>query len=35
MGDEECKIYLDLMTEMYIMALLNLKIARDKCPPPT
>ena len=29
MGDEGCKIYLDAMGEIYIMAVLNLKIARD------
>ena len=35
MGNEGCKIYLDAMGEMYMMAALNHKIARDKCPPPT
>ena len=33
MGDKRCKIQLDTMREMYMMAVLNLKIARDKCPP--
>ena len=34
MGDEKCRIHLDAMQEMYMMAILNLKTARDKCPPP-
>ena len=34
MGDENCHIHLDAMREIYIMTLLNLKTARDKCPPP-
>ena len=34
-GDEGCKIYVDAMREIYVMAVLNLKIARDKCPPPS
>ena len=32
MGDEKCKIHLDAMREIYMMVL-NLKTARDKCPP--
>ena len=31
MGDEACIIQLDSMREIYIMALPNLKAARDKC----
>ena len=34
MGDEECKIQLDAMREMYTMAVLNLNTARDICPTP-
>ena len=30
MGDEGCKIQLGAMREIYIMAVLNLKTARDK-----
>ena len=30
MGDEECKIQPDVMKEIYMMAVLNLKTARDK-----
>ena len=33
MGDEKCRIHLDTMREIYMMTVLNLKIARDKCPP--
>ena len=33
MGDEKCRIHLDIMWESYIMAMLNLKMMRDKCPP--
>ena len=32
-GDEACKIQLGGMREIYMMAVLNLKTARDKCPP--
>ena len=35
MGDEGCKIYLNAISEIYMLAVLNLNIARDKCPPPT
>ena len=35
MGDEECKIYLDAMKEIYMMAVINLKRAGGKCPPTT
>ena len=31
MGYEKCKIHLDVMSEIYIMAVYNLKIARDNC----
>ena len=34
MGDEKYRIHLDAMWEMYMMAILNSKSARDKCPPP-
>ena len=29
-----CRIHLDAMLDIYIMAALNLKMAYDKCPPP-
>ena len=32
-GDEKCRIHLYAMPEIYMMAILILKIARDKCPP--
>ena len=35
MGDEGCKIYLGAMRNIYMMAVLNLKIAKDKCPSST
>ena len=35
MGDEGCRIYLNAIRETDMMAVLNLRIARDKCPPPT
>ena len=35
MGDDRCKIDLDTMREIYMMVVLNLKIARDKYPPLT
>ena len=35
MGDEGCRIYLDAIREIYMMAVLNLKVARDRCPPLT
>ena len=34
MGDEKCRIDLDAMRGLYMMAVLNLKRARDKYPPP-
>ena len=34
MEDWECKIQLDTMRELYMMAVLNVKTARDKCCPP-
>ena len=33
MGDEKCRIHLNAMPEIYMMTVLNLKMARDKCPP--
>ena len=30
MDDEKCRIHLDAMQEIYMMAVLNLKMARDK-----
>ena len=33
MGDEKCRIHLDAMKEVYMMAVCNLKTAIDKCPP--
>ena len=35
MGGEGYKIFLDAMREIYMMAILYIQIARDKCPPPT
>ena len=32
-GDKKCRIHLDAMWEIYMMAVLNLRIARDKCYP--
>ena len=34
MGDEECKIHLDKMREVYMLAVLNLIISHDRYPPP-
>ena len=34
MGDENYCIHLDPKREMYMMMVLNLKTARDKCLPP-
>ena len=31
LGDKKCRIHLAAMTEIYMMTVLNLKIARDKC----
>ena len=35
MGDDKCRIHLDAMREIYMMAVLNLKISQDWYPPPT
>ena len=35
MGDENCCIHLDSMRKIYMMTVLDLKTARDKCPPKT
>ena len=33
MGDEKCSVYLDAIWEIYMIAVLNLKMAKDKpCP---
>ena len=34
MGNRKCRIHLDTRQEMYMMAVLILRTARDKCPPP-
>ena len=34
MGDDECKIHLDAMREVYMLAVLNLKMSHDRYPPP-
>ena len=34
MGDEKWRLHLDALQEIYMMAILNLKTARDKCSPP-
>ena len=34
MGDEKCRIYLDSMTNIYTITMLNLIIVRAKCPSP-
>ena len=34
MGDKKCRIHLDATREIYMMTVLNLKTARDKCPAP-
>ena len=34
MGNEKCRIHLDAIREISMMTVLNLKTARDKCPPP-
>ena len=33
-GDAECKIHLDTMREVYMLAVLNLKMSHDRYPPP-
>ena len=33
MGNEKCRIHLDVMCEIYMMAVLNLRMALDKSPP--
>ena len=34
MGDKNYHIHLDAIREIYMMTVLNLKTARDKCQPP-
>ena len=34
MGDDECKIYLETMREVYMLAVLNLKMSHDRYPTP-
>ena len=34
MHSDECKIHLDLMGEVYMLAVLYLKMSRDRYPPP-
>ena len=34
MRDDKCRIHFDAMGDIYMMAVLNLKTARDKCSPP-
>ena len=34
MGDDECKIHLDAMREVYMLVVLNLKMLHDRYPPP-
>ena len=34
MGDDECKIHLDAMREVYMLAVLNLKMSHNRYPPP-
>ena len=33
MGDDECKIHLDAMREVYMLAVLNLKMSCNRYPP--
>ena len=35
MGDDECKINVDAMRGVYMLAVLNLKMSHDRYPPPT
>ena len=35
MGDDECKIHLDAMREVYMLVVLNLKMSHERYPPPT
>ena len=35
MGDDKCRIHLSAMREIYMLAVLNLKMSRDHYPPPT
>ena len=35
MGDDKYEIHLDAMQELYMMAILNLKMSQDQYPPPT
>ena len=34
MGDNECKIHLDAIREVYMLMILNLKMSHDRHPPP-
>ena len=34
MGNEKCSIHLDTVPEIYMLAMLNLEMARDKCRAP-
>ena len=34
MGDNECKIHLDVMREVYMLVMLNLKMSHNRYPPP-
>ena len=33
MGDDECKIHMDAMREVYMLVVLNLKMSHDPYPP--
>ena len=35
MGDDECKIHLDIIREVYMLAVLNKKMSNNRYPPPT
>ena len=34
MVDDDCKIHLDAMRQVYVLAVLNLKMSHDRYPPP-
>ena len=34
MGEDECKIHLNAMREVYMLVVLNLKMSHDRYPPP-
>ena len=34
MGDDECKIHLETMREVYMLVVLNLKMSHDRYSPP-